>query len=183
MNTERAVVVIAQFRMNYRTIFDVAKNDLGLKNKVQIIREPGPSYNGHNGYRGLYEIRIWDYSPHVIHIPVNMQTGPAEASSTIYHELKHAEQCERLGNVAFDEQYSEETYKVRHRWIKIQAEEKLVWPDPNWSRRWLETYYTNPFEKEAEEYAQAQIKERLLCSLPGGKGGANRCVTIATASS
>lgn len=81
------------------------------------------------------------FAGHIIQLN-QFLVSPAEASKCLWHELIHAKQDERLGRWGFNTRYAEEYHKA-------MENAPIHTPTVASKDKWLEHYYSNPFEAEA----------------------------------
>src|SRR5690242_3638277 len=79
-----------------------ACKELGVKSKVRFKLEPRIQYQNGIEYAGMY---WWYPRRHLIELVLPHTVSPGRASETIWHELTHAAQDERLGRKEFRKQY------------------------------------------------------------------------------
>lgn len=98
------------FRVDEKALAKAVKH-LGIKKPVTV------KFVGGTRRQGCHMMR---WNDHVIHL--NRAAGAGSAGRTLWHELRHAEQAERLGRDEFNEQYRKEQASRGYRRNKFERE-------------------------------------------------------------
>ena len=110
---------------------DAARSKLRIRRPIRVI------VTAEQGRSGSYEAQRDGHH----HITVNPNLSPLQASRTIWHELTHAAQVERLGDDGFDVVYDRELRRIGLTDADLDVEQL--------SDEQLNLYYENRLEREA----------------------------------